>query len=94
MRAGHAAPFLVRRRLKWLLTPVDSKLTAGLPVPHAIITQSTAQSTDHIVVLVIRRGSISGLNCENHKEDVIKQKCLGAHAERWMLNRGGRALLR
>lgn len=41
-----------------------------------------------------RRGSISGLNCENHKEDIIKQKCLGTHAERWMLNRGGRALLR
>lgn len=28
------------------------------------------------------------------KEDVIKQKCLGTNAERWMLNRGGRALLR
>lgn len=32
--------------------------------------------------------SISSLNCENHKEHVIKQKRLGAHAERQVLNRG------
>lgn len=95
--AGHVVPCSVRRRLKWLLTQEDSKLTAPMWTPSPSCHYNTIHCTiniPHSSAGKTKGGSISGLNCENHKEDVIKQKCLGTHAERWMLNRGGRALLR
>lgn len=46
---------LCEESLKWLLTPVDSALTAGLQVPHAIITPYPAQSTCHKVVPVKKK---------------------------------------
>lgn len=65
--------------------------------PRTIGTQHAAQSTFRAAVLALKkkkksiekeRRSISGPSCENHKEDIIKQKCLGTRAERRMLNRG------
>lgn len=97
--AGHAVPFTLRRRPKWLLTQVDSKLSAPTRTLIPSCCYNTIRRTINIPNTSGKKkrrggGSISSLNCENHKEDVIKQKCLGTHAERWVLNRGGRALLK
>lgn len=72
-------------------------IRCAINIPHTNVSRKEGSggggAADSVVVVVVG-GSISGPDCENHKVDVIKQKCLGICAERRMLNRGGQGTIK